>query len=285
MTAKPSRRKAKRPAAAPKTAPPRKPASPKAKRAADRAAGTAGRKKIAPTASRSGAGQTRLAGRGAGESAEQRRQRCARIVEGLHRLYPDATCALHHRNAFELLIATILSAQATDAGVNKVTPVLFSRYPTPDALAAADPAEVEHIIHSTGFFRQKTRSIIGAAKAIGERFNGQVPDTMEGLTSLPGVARKTANVVLGTCFGKNEGVVVDTHVGRLATRLRLTWNGRDEKDATRIEQDLMQIVPRQDWSFFGHAMIWHGRKVCTARNPKCDQCALSDDCPSSTARR
>jgi endonuclease-3 len=217
----------------------------------------------------------------AGEPLAEKKKRTKKILTGLHKLYPDADCALEHVDAFQLLIATILSAQSTDVTVNKVTPVLFAKYPTPQALAAARPADVEKIIHPTGFFRQKTKSIIGASKTIVEQFGRKVPDTLEALVTLPGVARKTANVVLGTAFGKNEGVVVDTHVGRLATRLGLTWTSKNPKDAVRIELDLMQVVPQGEWTFFGHALIWHGRKVCTARKPKCSPCRLARYCPSA----
>lgn len=215
------------------------------------------------------------------ESLEDRSKRARKIVAELKKLYPDATCALHHQNALQLLVATILSAQSTDETVNKVTPVLFAQYPTPEALAAADPADVEKIIYPTGFFRQKTKSIIGMAKAVSARPGCAVPDTMAELIELPGVARKTANVLLGTWFGKNEGVVVDTHVGRLAHRLALTWTSKDEKDAVKIEQDLMQVLPRKEWTFTGHALIWHGRRVCTARKPKCAECRLNKLCPSA----
>lgn len=215
------------------------------------------------------------------ESLDQRKQRAKRILRALRKLYPQADCALTHGSAFELLVATILSAQSTDETVNKVTPVLFSRYPSVDALATADPTDVERVVYTTGFFRQKTKSIIGAARVIVDRFGGQVPDTMDGLLELPGVARKTANVVLGTWFEKNEGVVVDTHVGRLAERLQLTWNHKDSKDAKKIELDLMQVVPRKDWTFLGHALIWLGRRVCTARKPNCGGCLLAADCPSA----
>lgn len=215
------------------------------------------------------------------ESVEQRRRRARSILTQLRKLYPVADCALHHGSALHLLIATILSAQSTDEMVNKVTPVLFAKYPTAADLAAADPADVERIVHSTGFFRQKTRSLIGACRAIVERFGGEVPATMDELTQLPGVARKTANVVLGTWFGLNEGVVVDTHVGRLAHRLGLTWTSRDEKDAVKIEQDLMRILPRDAWTYTSHALIWHGRKVCPARKPNCEGCTLSKLCPSA----
>ena len=209
------------------------------------------------------------------------RKRARRILTVLHRLYADADCALHHRSAFQLVIATILSAQSTDVNVNKVTPTLFDRYPDPGDLAAADPEAVEEIIRSTGFFRQKRKSIQGASQKIVDDFGGEVPNTMEGLTSLPGVARKTANVVLGTWFGQNEGVVVDTHVGRIAWRLGLTWRSRDTKDAVKIEQDLTEVLPREDWTFFSHAVIWHGRQICRARKPRCEECDLSGDCPSA----
>lgn len=215
------------------------------------------------------------------ESLDARKKRAAAILRGLRKLYPDATCALHHDSALELLIATILSAQSTDETVNKVTPVLFAAYPTAAALAAAPAAEIERIIHSTGFFRQKTRSVQGACAMIVAQHDGQVPATMDALTALPGVARKTANVVLGTWFGRNEGIVVDTHVGRLAHRMGLTWTSRDEKDAVKIENDLVQLVPRKEWTYFGHAMIWHGRRVCSARRPDCAGCAVSKSCPAA----
>ncbi len=214
------------------------------------------------------------------ESVATRKERCGKIARGLKKLYPDAECALKHGSALQLLIATILSAQSTDETVNKVTPVLFGKYPTAADLAAADPSDVEEIIHSTGFFRQKTRSVQKTSAAIAEKHGGQVPDTMDELVELAGVARKTANVVLGTWFGKNEGVVVDTHIGRLSTRLGLTWRSRDSKDAVKIEKDLMEIVPRKDWTNFGHLLIWHGRKVCSARKPNCDECTLAKHCPS-----
>jgi endonuclease-3 len=216
-----------------------------------------------------------------GETVEQRRKRATKIIAELHKTYADATCALHHGDALQLLIATILSAQSTDETVNKVTPVLFAKYPNANALAAADPADVEKIIYPTGFFRQKTKSIIGACKAIVEQHAGAVPQTMDELVTLPGVARKTANVVLGTWFGRNDGVVVDTHVGRLAHRLALTWTSKNEKDAAKIEQDLMQVLPQNEWTFTSHALIWHGRRICTARKPKCAECPLNKLCPSA----
>jgi endonuclease-3 len=221
-------------------------------------------------------GRARLA-----EPTKERRLRAQKVLAGLEELTPDADCELRHRSALDLLVATILSAQSTDANVNKVTPVLFARYPDAGALARAEPPEIEEIVHSTGFFRQKTKSILGACRRIVEEFGGQVPDTMEGLVSLPGVARKTANVILGTWFKKNEGIVVDTHVGRLAHRLGLTWSSKGEKDALRIEADLMLLIPRDRWTFFGHAMILHGRRVCSARKPDCQGCLLAAACPSA----
>lgn len=218
---------------------------------------------------------------GTQQTAAQRKARAPKILAELKKLYPDADCALGHKSALQLLVSTILSAQSTDETVNQVTPVLFGRYPTALDLADADRTKLEQIIHSTGFFRQKARSIQGAATMIVERFDGRVPDTMEELVQLPGVARKTANVVLGTWFGKNDGVVVDTHIGRLAVRLGLTWTSRDSKDAVRIEDDLMQVFPQKHWTFIGHALIWHGRRVCAARKPDCENCTLNKLCPSA----
>jgi len=215
------------------------------------------------------------------EAIEQRKRRASRIVRALRKLYPGATTALRHDSALELLIATMLSAQCTDERVNQVTLDLFTRYKTARDYAAASQAELEKQIQSTGFFRQKAKSIRAACQAIDEQFGGEVPDTMEQLLQLRGVARKTANVMLGTWFSKNEGICVDTHVGRLAERLGLTWNGRNSKDATRIEADLMHILPRRQWAFVSHALILHGRSVCTARKPKCDACRLAKDCPSA----
>jgi len=217
------------------------------------------------------------------ESIEERKKRGRAILSQLKKLYPDATCALHHRSALELLLATILSAQSTDETVNRVTPTLFERYPTAASLAEAPTTDIERLIKSTGFFRQKTKSIQGACRQIVADYGGEVPDTMEALTALPGVARKTANVVLGTWFEKNLGIVVGTHVGRLAERMGLTWTGRDGKDAVRIEQDLMQLIPQKQWTFFAHAMVWHGRRVCTARKPDCASCTIAGLCPSAYA--
>jgi endonuclease-3 len=200
-----------------------------------------------------------------------------RVRELLRRLdvaYPSATCALTHHNAWELLVATILSAQCTDARVNMVTPELFRKYPSPQAFAALEPEQLEPEIRSTGFFRNKSKSLVGAARKIVNEYGGKVPDEMEKLLTLPGVARKTANVVLGTWFHKEEGVVVDTHVQRIARRLELTAH----TDASRIEQDLMRAIPRERWTGFAHQLIWHGRKLCTARQPRCADCPLEDLC-------
>ncbi|HEX9054925.1 MAG TPA: endonuclease III [Gemmatimonadales bacterium] len=199
------------------------------------------------------------------------------ILDRLKRAYPDARCALDHRNAFELLVATILSAQTTDVRVNLVTPRLFSRYPNAAALARARQADVEAIIKSTGFFRNKARSIIGMAQAVVADHGGKVPGTMDELLTLPGVGRKTANVVLGNAFGLNEGVVVDTHVGRLSKLLGLTR----QTDPVKIEQALMKLFPRDDWALLSHLLIFHGRRVCIARRPKCGECVLADLCPSA----
>ncbi len=215
------------------------------------------------------------------EPTAERRERTARLLGGLKRLYPEADCALEHKSALELLVATILSAQSTDVNVNKVTPVLFGRFPDARSLAEADLGEVERIVHSTGFFRQKAKNILGSCRRIVDVYGGNVPGTMEDLVTLPGVARKTANVLLGTWFKKNDGVVVDTHVGRLARRMGLTWTSRDEKDAVKIEDDLLKVIPRAEWTYFGHATIWHGRRVCSAQKPDCAGCALSGDCPSA----
>ena len=210
-------------------------------------------------------------------TSTERKARARKIIARLKREYPDATCALHHQNALELVVATILSAQCTDARVNMVTPHLFAKYRTAADYAAADPRVLEKEIQSTGFFRNKTKSIIGMAQALVERHGGEVPQTMEELTALPGVGRKTANVILGTWFKKNEGVVVDTHVHRLTRLLGLTR----QDDPVKIEQELMEIVPREDWTWFSHTLIQHGRQVCIARRPRCADCVLNRLCPSS----
>jgi endonuclease III len=201
-------------------------------------------------------------------------KRVAAILAKLDEAYPGATCALNHQNAFQLLIATILSAQCTDVRVNQVTEALFKKYPDPKAFAYAMPSELEKEIRPTGFFRNKTKSVMGASKAIIEEFGGQVPRTMEEMLTLPGVARKTANVVLGTAYGIPSGIVVDTHVQRLSNRLDLTRN----EDPKKIEQDLMQIIPKEKWIEFSHQLIWHGRRVCQARKPKCVECNLESLC-------
>jgi endonuclease-3 len=200
--------------------------------------------------------------------------RISEILKRLDQLYPDVTCALTHSSAWELLVATILSAQSTDVNVNRVTPELFRKYPTVEAFAALTPEQLEPDVRSTGFFRNKSKSVVGAAKKIVADFGGQVPDDMEKLLTLPGVARKTANVVLGTWFKKAEGVVVDTHVHRISRRLELTTNN----DPQKIEQDLMRIIPRDKWILFSHQIIWHGRRLCIARKPKCVDCALENLC-------
>lgn len=204
-------------------------------------------------------------------------KRARLTLQRLKQTYPDAACALHHSNPFELLCATILSAQCTDARVNLVTPVLFARYPDPAALAAARQSELEEIIKSTGFFRNKARSLIGMAQAIVAEHGGVVPRTMEQLRALPGVGRKTANVVLGNAFGINEGITVDTHVTRLSKRLALTRHD----DPVKIEQDLMKLIPHEDWALVSHLLIFHGRQVCVARRPRCWECVLADFCPSA----
>ncbi|MGD0163405.1 MAG: endonuclease III [Candidatus Sulfotelmatobacter sp.] len=201
-------------------------------------------------------------------------ERIAEILKRLDQLYPEATCALTHKSAWELLVATILSAQSTDVNVNRVTPELFRKYPTVEAFAALTPEQLEPDVRSTGFFRNKSKSVVGAAKKIVADFGGQVPDEMDKLLTLPGVARKTANVVLGTWFKKAEGVVVDTHVHRISRRLELTTND----DPQKIEQDLMHIIPREKWILFSHQIIWHGRSLCIARKPKCVDCALENLC-------
>jgi endonuclease-3 len=221
--------------------------------------------------------KTRARPRSARETPAQLKARTRKILARLAQEYPEATCALHHRDALELLVATILSAQSTDARVNMVTPALYAKYGSAAAYAAANPAVLEQEIHSTGFFRNKTKSIIGMAQALVERHGGEVPDIMEALVQLPGVGRKTANVVLGTWFGKNEGIVVDTHVQRLSTLLRFTKETTPEK----IERDLMALVPRHRWTWFSHTLILHGRRVCVARRPKCEECVVNRLCPSS----
>ena len=209
------------------------------------------------------------------ESAEARAERALEIIARLSREYPEATTALDHRSPFELLVATILSAQCTDKRVNMVTPHVFSRYPNATALASANQEELEEIIRSTGFFRNKAKNLIACAHAMVERHKGEVPDTMEQLTALGGVGRKTANVVLGNAFGKDEGVVVDTHVQRISGLLALTR----QSDPVKIEADLMKVVPRERWTVFPHLLILHGRAVCVARRPRCTDCVIYELCP------
>jgi endonuclease-3 len=201
-------------------------------------------------------------------------ERVEDILKRLNQLYPEVTCALTHASAWELLVATILSAQSTDVNVNRVTPELFRKYPTVQAFAALTPEQLEPDVRSTGFFRNKSKAVVGAAKQIVSEFGGQVPQEIEKLLTLPGVARKTANVVLGSWFKKAEGVVVDTHVHRISRRLELTKQNEPQK----IEQDLMKILPRDRWILFSHQVIWHGRKLCFARKPKCVDCALENIC-------
>ena len=204
-------------------------------------------------------------------------ERAAEAFDLLTEEYPDARCALTHTNAYQLGVATILSAQTTDERVNMVTPVLFERYPTPTHLADARPEDVEEIIHSTGFFRNKTKNIIGFAQGVTDRHGGDVPRTMKELTALPGVGRKTANVILGNAFGISEGVVVDTHVKRISTLLGFT----KEKTPEKIEKDLMGLFPEDRWTLLSHLLIFHGRQVCIARRPRCEACVMSHLCPSS----
>ena len=213
----------------------------------------------------------------AGESREEKRARMRKILRRLHRAYPEATCALRHENAFELLVATILSAQCTDERVNQVTRRLFRRFRRPEDYARSPPGELEEWIRPTGFYNNKAKALRGLGKALVERFGGEVPRTMEELLTLPGVARKTANVVLGTAFGIPSGIVVDTHVFRLAHRLGLS-EGRTPEE---VERDLMAITPKKEWIYLGHALIQHGRRVCKARTPLCDECVLADVCPSA----
>ncbi len=213
------------------------------------------------------------------ETPAERARRARRIFTLLHREYPDAHCELDFRTPYELLVATILSAQCTDARVNLVTPAFFRRFPTPRSLATADPGEVEELIRSTGFFRNKTRSLIGMAQGLTERHGGIVPRDMDQLRELPGVGRKTANVVLGNAYGINEGVTVDTHVTRLAGLLGLTRN----TEPLGIEEDLMELFPRKQWTLLSHLLIWHGRRVCIARRPRCEACVVNALCPSAIA--
>jgi len=208
------------------------------------------------------------------KTAADRRARVGQILRGLDEMYPNVTCALHHHDAWELLVATILSAQCTDKRVNEVTPGLFAKYPTPEDFAAARPEVLANDIRSTGFFNNKSKSIVGAAKRVTQEFGGRVPRTMEEMLTIPGAARKTANVVLGTAYGVAAGVVVDTHVQRVSRRLDLTKQTTPEK----IEQDLMKIIPQERWILFSHQLIHHGRALCQARKPRCAECRLDSVC-------
>lgn len=223
-----------------------------------------------PRTGRTETNQSKGLGRGANP------KRVAAILQKLDEAYPNANCELKHENAFQLLIATILSAQCTDVRVNQVTATLFKDYPTPEAFAYANPNELEQAIRPTGFFRNKTKSIMGASKQIVDKFGGKVPQAMEEILTLPGVARKTGNVVLGTAYGIASGVVVDTHVQRLSNRLDLSRN----EDPKKIEQDLIKAIPQDKWIQFSHQLIWHGRRVCVARKPKCIECNLERICYS-----
>lgn len=238
----------------------------KKKKSAQKKAGRARAKSAKPAK----AAHTAKPARAAGTDPK----RVAAILTKLDEAYPNAICELDHKNAFELLIATILSAQCTDVRVNQVTQTLFKKYPDAKAFAYATPSELEQDIRPTGFFRNKTKSVMGASKGILENFGGEVPRTMEEILTLPGVARKTANVVLGTAYGIPSGVVVDTHVQRIANRLDLTRN----EDPKKIEQDLMQVIPKDKWIQFSHQIIWHGRRVCQARKPKCVECNMESLC-------
>jgi len=221
----------------------------------------------------------------AAKSAAKRKQKkgadlkahASEILSRLRKEYPDAHCELNFETPLQLLIATILSAQCTDKRVNMVTPELFRTYPDAESMSAAKPDHLEELIKSTGFFRNKTKSLLGMSAAVAEKHGGNVPSTMDELVQLPGVGRKTANVVLGNAFGMNEGVVVDTHVGRLAVRLGLT----NETDPVKVEQALMPLFPREDWALLSHLLIFHGRRVCFARAPNCPECRLNDICPSA----
>ena len=209
--------------------------------------------------------------------ATKKQERALEIVSRLKRMYPKAKCSLDFTNPFELLIATMLSAQSTDVRVNIVTKSLFRKYPNPQAFAAASQPEMERDVRQTGFFRNKAKAVIAASKALVEKHGGEVPRTMNELTALPGVGRKTANVVLGNAFGAAVGIVVDTHVTRVSGRLGLTSN----TDAVKIEQDLMKLIPQKDWTVFSHRLIQHGREICIARKPKCSECRLNELCPSA----
>lgn len=229
------------------------------------------------TSSKATAKKRPLAKKAAKPKLKTSPERIAKIIAGLQKAYPGATCALVHQNAFQLLVATILSAQTTDVRVNMVTPELFRRFPTPAVMAKASLPELEELVRTTGFFRNKAKSISGAAKGVVERFGGKVPKTMDELLTLPGVARKTGNVVLGVAYGIAEGIVVDTHVLRLSRRLELTLNTEPKK----VEQDLVKIIPKDHWIDFSHELILHGRAICIARKPRCADCVIEKECDSN----
>ncbi len=214
------------------------------------------------------------------ESRAARQRRARSIVRRLFKAHPDAHCELDHENPYQLLVATILSAQSTDKLVNSVTPELFRRFPSARRLSTAPSDELEKLVHKTGFYRQKTRTLLGSATALVRHHAGRVPETMDALVALPGVGRKTANVVLGNCFD-TPGIVVDAHVARLAGRMQLTR----ERDPVKIERDLMKLVPEKDWTRFSHAMIFHGRRICDARAPQCEACTIQPHCPFPRQRR
>jgi endonuclease-3 len=232
------------------------------------------KKKLAPAKSKAAQSVKKLKPLKTGHAAGKEPRRVAAILAKLDEAYGNATCELKHENAFQLLISTILSAQCTDVRVNQVAETLYKKYPDAKAFAYATPSELEQDIRPTGFFRNKTKSVMGASKAILEKFGGQVPRTMEEILTLPGVARKTGNVVLGTAYGIASGVVVDTHVLRLSNRLDLSRN----EDPKKVEQDLMKIIPQEKWIQFSHQLIWHGRRVCHARKPKCIECNMESLC-------
>jgi endonuclease-3 len=238
-------------------------------------------KKTVPKRRTGSRGKKRVASRPARkfgrESLAKKRERAAEIIRRLHREYPNSRTSLNYRNPYELLTATILSAQCTDERVNQVTPGLFRKYPDVDDLAAAKPQQLEELIRPTGFYRNKTKSLLGMANAVVDRFEGRIPDEIDELVELPGVGRKTANVVLGNAFGKAVGIVVDTHVTRLSGRLGLTR----QRDPLKIEQELMKIIPTNEWTNLAHLFIDHGRAVCKAPTPRCERCVLSAICPSS----
>ena len=255
---------------------PRQPLSQRRPKVASRAKTAAATKPIKLAARKPAAKKPAIAKAGKPRAKQLPAANPSTLYDGLIALYPNAHCELDFANPFQLAVATILSAQCTDKRVNMVTPVLFAKYPTPESLARAKQEDVEEIIKSTGFFRNKAKSIIGMAGAVADKYGGQVPSVMDDLVQLPGIGRKTANVVLGNAFAINEGVVVDTHIARLSNRLGLTR----EVDPVKIEQALMKLFPRDNWTMLAHLLIWHGRRVCDAKKPRCGECMLASMCPS-----